>query len=158
VQRDSGLALVLVHPRNHRDSIKIGFNSYGASAWVYPDSIRIPVYTVRRDMGAKIGKMVPSLVGIKRPDTMPDDAQGLVRRNGTPNVGVGADVRVRPDAGVGAQNGSSTTPSASGGGHIGQPIQLDKLWCSPNPADDVAVVNFSLSEPSDVLIEVRNAP
>ena len=95
VQRDSGLALVLIHHRNHRDSIQIGrtgMQASGANTQASPiqwaDSIRIPVYSVRREMGAKIGKMVPSLVGITRPDTMPADAQGLrtVVRNPLPVV------------------------------------------------------------------------
>jgi Secretion system C-terminal sorting domain len=143
VQRDSGVALVLVHPRNHRDSIKIGFTSFGFANWAYTDSIRIPVYSVRRDMGAKIGKMVPSLVGIKRPDTMPDDAQGYVRRNGLRDTLSGAAGSLNRNNGI-ASSSSNKLEGAS-------------LSIAPNPADEVAVLNYSFSEATDINIEVRNA-
>ena len=156
VQRDSGLALVLIHPRNHRDSIQIGRTNTQAlpTQWVFSDSIRIPVYSVRREMGAKIGKMVPSLVGITRPDTMPADAQGLrtIVRNPLPVVsgksGVGGG-GVGDNTKFAAQLPSEVTTF--------EKLSIPVLQCTPNPADDQIHIDFSLPEVGEVAIEIRNA-
>jgi Secretion system C-terminal sorting domain len=112
---------------------------------------------------------------------MPADAQGLVQANPRPtqngrvengrvengrvengrvengrveNERVGANC-IRPDTvrqnndGEGIDVGSSNKFDGTN--------SVFKLSINPNPADDVAVINYTFPEPTDITIEIRNA-
>ncbi|NJN35671.1 MAG: T9SS type A sorting domain-containing protein [Saprospiraceae bacterium] len=58
VQRAGAKAFVIVHNSNSNGNIKLPKNG------VYKDSIRIPIFTIRRSLGERITSMLPSWVGI----------------------------------------------------------------------------------------------
>jgi hypothetical protein len=60
-QEAGATTVVMVHTTDSRDSVRLP----QSAQYVDAQRITIPCYTVRRSMGAKIGTMLPSMVGIK---------------------------------------------------------------------------------------------
>lgn len=58
VQKAGAKAFVIIHNSNTKGTIKL------PKQGIYKDSIRIPIFTIRRELGERITSMMPSLVGI----------------------------------------------------------------------------------------------
>ena len=159
-QRVGAKAIVLIHPNNNRDSILLK-----TGAWI--DSIKIPCYTVRRDIGAKMSALMPSQVGIKKPEIMDEDAQGLKARNGNGNQSTIATkdaakmaekdgVMARNEATEGASSKADSAKLAANGIVLTKTGLEAQFMLSPNPANDVATLTFNLSTKMDVTLEILN--
>lgn len=159
-QRAGAKAIVLIHPNNNRDSILLK-----TGAWM--DAIAIPCYTVRRDIGARMSALMPSQVGIKKPEVMDEDAQGFkVQTNGS-----NTSTTASKDAAQVAQNEENTenTENTEGGFQtpIGAPSSIvdakrrvesakQQFILSPNPANDVATLTFNLNKKTDLALDIFN--
>lgn len=162
-QRAGAKAIILVHQNNTPPTIQI-------TSGLYQDSIKIPCYTVRRDIGKRIGAMLPSKVGIKRPDTMPVNAEAL---RGTNNGNAtaqnqqqqqGNDQTENPLDNVAADN--TNNPNRPNYANDAQNLNSSPFklkdgtrynWrISPNPTTDFTTVAYRFSKPTDVSIEVFN--
>jgi hypothetical protein len=154
-QRAGVKAIVFIHPNNNRDSILIPRGSLA-------DSIRIPCFSVRQSLGEKMMIMLPSLVGIRKPDVMPEDAQGLVRQNNANTIGVSQN-STKGDAFDGAVNTqqppvnsspltASVTTETTTQSANGATIRL-----SPNPSDGLVFLEYKYPKPTDMRITVRNS-
>jgi hypothetical protein len=154
-QRAGAKAIVLIHPNNNRDSILL---KNGAFA----DSITIPCYTVRRDIGARMSALMPSQVGIKKPIVMDEDAQGLKSNTNTgtspttstTNATKLGEVRENTE---GSNQDTTTVVKTANGTIVTSKYSLKgQFTLSPNPANDMATLTFNLSKKADLTLEILN--
>jgi hypothetical protein len=152
-QRVGAKAIILCHPNNNRDSIQL-------SSGAFADSITIPCYTVRRDIGERMSALMPSQVGIKKPEVMPEDAQGLKGRSNN-NTSTTATKEV-PQLAENAENtegvaGNSMTDIQSTNSPTSTKSSTKmSLNLSPNPANDMSTLTLNLSKKVDIAIEIMN--
>lgn len=146
-QKAGAKAVILIHTTNSKDSVWLS----PQSPYAFADSLRIPCYTVRREMGKKMSGLLPSLVGLARPDSVPSDIQAL--RGATTNNG--SQQSTANHVGIGLSNTDNTATSQSGLGTSnvgnGATVNVSKtetpkadirnatsvFSLSPNPANDV---------------------
>ena len=152
-QRAGAKALVLIHPNNNRDSILL-------KTGAFTDSIKIPCYTVRRDIGARMSALMPSHVGIKRPVVMDEDAQGLKAQNGNGSQSTTAkkDAEKLGDKGENEDKTGENTEGGKKADALPQIVNSSKqqFSVSPNPANDVATLAFNLSKKTDFTLDILN--
>ena len=152
-QRAGASAIVFVHNSNNPNGIEI-------KTGVFKDSIRIPCFTVRKDIGTRISAMLPSKVAIVRPDTMPINAQALTMVN---NNGTSAQSQQSKDK---ADNPLDNTESSPQNPNFANNLNNSPFkladgtgynWrISPNPTSDYTTIEYRFSKPTDVTIEVFN--
>jgi Secretion system C-terminal sorting domain/PA domain len=165
-QKAGAKAVILIHTTNSKDSVWLS----PQSPYAFADSIRIPCYTVRREMGEKMSGLLPSLVGIARPDSVPSDIQAL--RGATTNNG--SQSTTANHVGIGMSDVGNTANSQSGLGTSnignGATVNVSKtetpkadiknatsaFSLSPNPANDMATLVFNLSQKTDLTLEILN--
>jgi Secretion system C-terminal sorting domain/PA domain len=156
-QRAGAKAIVFVHSSNDPNGIEI-------KTGAFKDSITIPCYTVRQDIGKRISGMLPSKVAVVRPDTMPLNAEALrTTNNGS-----------TPTQSQQGKNGAEETDPTLNKVVENQsnPIYANNLnnspfkltdgtgynWrISPNPTTDYTTVEYRFSRPTDVTIEIFTA-
>jgi len=127
-QKAGAKAVIIVHTTNSKDTVWLNYKT----KYAYQDSLKIPCYTVRQEMGVKISQMLPSLVGIARKDSSTVPIQTL------------------------QQNVDSIVNAANA--QFNKPLELDKTgWqLAPNPSDDEVTVYFSFSEKQNATLQVSN--
>lgn len=150
-QRAGATAIILVHQNNLPTNIQI-------LSGQYQDSIKIPCYTVRKDIGKRIAAMLPSKVGIKRPDTMPANAEALTSRTNNGNTATNQQNKNdRNDALDTDLTNKSTVNNASNSSQTVLTNGTRFNWrISLNPTSDFTTVAYNFSKPTDVIIEVFN--
>jgi hypothetical protein len=157
-QKAGAKAAILIHTTNSKDSVWLS----PQSRYAFADSIKIPCYTVRREMGEKMSGLLPSLVGIAKPDSIPSDIQALKTR---PNNGttVSNDVKVTTlEVIENHENTEGVTHVGIGLLDVGNVPKSDvrnlksAFGLSPNPANDVATLTFNLSKKTDLTLEILN--
>ena len=157
-QRAGAKAIILVHNNNLPTNIQVTWGHY-------QDSIKIPCYTVRKDIGKRISAMLPSKVGIKRPDTMPVNAEALTSRVNNDSIARNQQNKSNGDDALDtdfvltetsqAANGATNNPSSSPKTVLTNRGRYN--WrISPNPTSDYTTVEYRFSQPTDVTIEVFN--
>jgi Secretion system C-terminal sorting domain/PA domain len=67
-QEAGAAAVIIIHTTNRTDSVTIP-KLTGRIKYAYENKIKIPCFTVRNVIGAKLTTMLPTLVGIRRPDS-----------------------------------------------------------------------------------------
>ena len=72
VQRAGAKAFVIIHNSNSQGNIKL------PKRGLFKDSIRIPIFTVRSGVGDSVTKLLPTVVGIRKPTLPPVRPQQLV--------------------------------------------------------------------------------
>jgi Secretion system C-terminal sorting domain/PA domain len=95
VQRAGAKAFVVVHNSNSNGNIKLP--KQGA----YKDSIRIPIFTIRRSLGEKITTMMPSLVGISLRRPTPQSLVSVLNMQAQPEY---EKAHIQWENNTGAQN------------------------------------------------------
>jgi hypothetical protein len=142
-QRAGAKAVIFIHTANHRDSLQVPTGAF-------VDSIRIPCYVVRRDIGNVLSALLPSAVGIKRPDTMPEDAQARQTWNGLSNG---------PQATLNELTAKDTDGS-NNNRLISNPLRKSirtQIQISPNPASEIIYVDYQWEAVTDAQVVVKNA-
>jgi Secretion system C-terminal sorting domain len=74
-QRMGAKMVVMIHTTNSVDSVTLVKKN--KHTYAYQDSIKIPCYTVRNEIGNSLMQMLPSLVGVKVPDGVIKEIQAL---------------------------------------------------------------------------------
>jgi Secretion system C-terminal sorting domain len=74
-QRMGAKMIVMIHTTNSVDSVTLVKKN--KQTYAYQDSIKIPCYTVRNEIGNGLMQMLPSLVGVKVPDGVIKEIQAL---------------------------------------------------------------------------------
>jgi hypothetical protein len=67
-QEAGALAVIIIHTTNKTDSVTLP-KLTGRERYADGNKVKIPCFTVRKEIGAKLTGMLPSLVGIRRPDS-----------------------------------------------------------------------------------------
>ena len=152
-QRAGAKAIILVHNNNLPTNIQVTWGHY-------QDSIRIPCYTVRKDIGKRISAMLPSKVGIKRPDTMPVNAEALTIANNGNKSAQTQQSKTKADN-LSENTGNPQQNPNFANNLTNSPFKLadgtDYNWrISPNPTSDYTTIEYRFSNPTDVRIEVFN--
>jgi hypothetical protein len=148
--QDAGaLAVIIIHTTNSTDSVILP-KLTGRDRYADENKVKIPCFTVRSVIGAKLTTMLPSLVGIKRPDSVPtiqtmtqllptDSSkmlqQGLVKTAGNEGQSAASDV-----------NNPTNSPSFT---RIGWDI-------APNPVSNEVTLQYNFQEAHPLSIEVFN--
>jgi hypothetical protein len=156
-QKAGAKAVILIHTTNSKDSVWLS----SQSPYAFADSIKIPCYTVRREMGEKMSGLLPSLVGIAKPDSVPNDIQAMKART---NNGAIASNDVKTTSEVIENQGSTEGSNHVGFGmpDVGNAPKSDvrhpksTFSLSPNPANDVSTLTFNLGKATDLTLEVVN--
>lgn len=143
-QRLGAKGIIFIHPNNNRDSIRL-------QGGVYKDSIHIPCYSVRRDLGAMLTRMLPSKVGIKKPDIMPDDALGRIGQSTNPN-GVPPLSSIEK---LSANSDIDTLTNYATNKNLNNNNLSIQIY--PNPSTGIVFIAYSLSKDEDVKIDILTA-
>jgi Secretion system C-terminal sorting domain/PA domain len=151
-QNAGALAVIIIHTTNSTDSVILP-KLTGRDRYADENKVKIPCFTVRKVIGEKLTGMLPSLVGIKRPDSiiavqtmtqlLPTDStkmlqQGLLKTSGNGEQGIVSDVNNA--AGMNGMTFRST---------IGWEI-------APNPVSNEVTIQYNFSESHPLSIEVFN--
>jgi Secretion system C-terminal sorting domain/PA domain len=142
-QRAGAKAVIFIHTANHRDSLQVPTGAF-------VDSIRIPCYVIRRDIGRVLSALLPSAVGIKRPDTMPEDAQARRTLNGLSNV---------PQATLN-ELAANDTENSTHNELIPNPLRKSvrtQIKISPNPVSETIYVDYQFEQGIDAKVVAKNA-
>ncbi len=142
-QRAGAKAVIFMHTANHRDSLQLPSGSYA-------DSIRIPCYVVRRDIGKVLSALLPSAVGIKRPDTMPEDAQARRTWNDLSNMPQATYNTLATDV------TDNFNPNLRNTNALRKSISTT-IKISPNPATEMVYVDYELNPVAEAKVVVKNA-
>lgn len=150
-QRAGAKAIVFVHQSNDPNGIEI-------KTGAFKDSITIPCYTVRQDIGKRISGMLPSKVAVVRPDTMPVNAEALTSR--TNNGNTTTNQQNKNDGNDALDTDLTDKSTVNNASNSSQTVLTNGTrfnWrISPNPTSDFTTVAYNFSKPTDVTIEVFN--
>lgn len=149
VQREGAKALILIHYKNDKDSIELKSGNY-------VDSIKIPCFTIRHDVGKLMTTQLPAIVGIKKPDIMPDDAMALKAPNNINNNPIVAQNKKEEPVNQQEITKDKDTLSDKEKESLNKALLSSKFALSPNPTQDISYLQYNLSEITDLYIELRN--
>jgi Secretion system C-terminal sorting domain len=152
-QRMGAKMVVMIHTTNSVDSVTLVKKS--KQIYVYQDSIKIPCYTVRNEVGNSLMQMLPSLVGVKVPDDVINGTQTLAanpNNNQLPTATALADKEkaLAAKEAVEAQaqkleNERRASPNVKG-------------WrLSPNPSNTRTLLEFNFDTPQSLTVDIFNA-
>ena len=150
VQRAGAKAFVIIHNSNSEGNIKL------PKRGLYKDSIRIPIYTVRSNVGDSITTLLPSIVGIRK--QVPIRPMALTSQN--KDSIFAASQKVRDDIfiqdnqplnneTIGKQGLADASAQSLTQKNIGWSI-------APNPVTVEAVINYNFATKSTINIDVFN--
>jgi hypothetical protein len=142
-QRAGAKAVIFMHTANHQDSLQMPTGAF-------VDSIRIPCYVIRRDIGKVLSALLPSAVGIKRPDTMPEDAQARRTMNDLSNTPQATANTLSADV-AGDFNGNLLNTNA-----LRKSITT-QIKVSPNPAIEIVYVDYQFERIAETKVVAKNA-
>ena len=152
-QKAGAKAFVFIHNSNSNGNIKL------PKKGEFKDSISIPVFAVGKEKGKDISALIPSIAGIKQIAV----AQSLVRQDSLNTVAV---LSEQPSVKALGQHESEhqTGVSDNVSGQLNNletdnPLDISKPYMklSPNPAKDIAYINYGVPQPTDVQMDVKNA-
>ncbi len=145
LQRAGAKAAILIHPINNKDSIELKGGEYA-------DSIKIPCFTVRRGLGSLMTTQLPALVGIKKPEVMPDDAMAL--KSNQPKAGTPTIESAKSDKVVLLEANKIA---------IEKDVEIEstqktpnRFTLSPNPTQSIAYFTYNLKVALDLTIDLRS--
>jgi hypothetical protein len=144
-QKAGATTVVMIHTTNSRDSVRLPLTLQ------YADSQRvtIPCYTVRQSIGAKMGLMLPSMVGIKilaANDSNRNDIQNRVTMsNGNAPIPL-----LAPD--------KTTTADSEKEANASKSVEIVDLgWrLAPNPTTDEITIQYQFAEKTATSLEIFN--
>jgi hypothetical protein len=152
-QRMGAKMIVMIHTTNSVDSVTLAKKN--KQTYAYQDSIKIPCYTVRNEIGNRLMQLLPSLVGVKVPDNIINDIQTL---SANPNNNQLPFATTLDDK----QKAQGVTDAADE-----KAKQLEnerraspnvKGWqLSPNPANTEALLQFNFDTSSSLTVDIFNA-
>jgi hypothetical protein len=142
-QKAGATTVVMIHTTNSRDSVRLSPTAQ------YADSQRvtIPCFTVRQSIGAKMGMMLPSMVGIKilaQDDSSRSDIQNRVTMS-NPNAPL-------PQLTVAKADAPDANDSANKTVEI-----VDIGWrLAPNPTTEEITIHYQFAEKTATSLEIFN--
>ena len=152
-QEAGALAVIVVHTTNSTDSVILP-KLTGQQRYVDGNKVKIPCFTVRQVIGAKLKGMLPSLVGIRRPDSTvvvqtlsqrPTDSLGR-----TPSAATTADKTAVPT--------NQETDDLTGSDKAANALIIKEIgWqIAPNPVSNEVTLNYNFKETNTVKVDIFN--
>ena len=146
VQRAGAKAFVIVHNSNTKGAIKL------PKQGLYKDSIRIPIFTVRKQLGENINSLLPSLVGISlRIPPIQALAQSTLI-NPTVQQQKDKEKNALNTEGVGNKESIELGTASNLTG-----LTANEWRISPNPTSQTATLSYFFTQAAPLSIEVFNA-
>ena len=146
VQRAGAKAFVIVHNSNTKGAIKL------PKQGLYKDSIRIPIFTVRKQLGENINSLLPSLVGISlRIPPIQALAQSTLI-NPTVQQQKDKEKNALNTEGVGNKESIELGTASNLTG-----LTANEWRISPNPTSHTATLSYYFTQAAPLSIEVFNA-
>lgn len=150
-QRQGAKVVVMIHTTNSRDSVTLP--KAKKPTYAYRDSITIPCFTVRNEIGDRLMRLLPSLVGIKVPD---NETIHMLRTDVKNNVFTN---EIWPQKVLGDSLKTAAAEAEK------QRLEAEKLsnppvkgWMiSPNPSSTQVMVQYHFETAEPTQIEVFNA-
>jgi Secretion system C-terminal sorting domain/PA domain len=143
-QEAGALAVILIHTTNRTDSVILP-KLTGRERYADENKVKIPCFTVRNVIGAKITAMLPSLVGIRRPDSV-----GVIQALTQGGLTVSAAQAV-------LQAQQDSIAKAEYDKHIAAQAFTKIGWeLAPNPVHDEAVLVYNFEKSGKFTVEVFN--
>jgi surface antigen len=143
-QTAGALAVIIIHTTNRTDSVILP-KLTGNARYVDENKVKIPCFTVRNVIGTKITAMLPSLVGIRRPDSI-----GVVQaltQGGLTGTAAQAVLQAQQDS----------TAKAEYDKYIAAQAFTKIGWeLAPNPVHDEAVLVYNFEKSGKFTVEVFN--
>jgi Secretion system C-terminal sorting domain/PA domain len=146
--QDAGaLAVIIIHTTNSTDSVILP-KLTGRDRYADENKVKIPCFTVRSVIGAKLTTMLPSLVGIKRPDSVPT-IQTMTQLLPTDSTKLLQQGLVKTSSSESAETG--TIEDLNVNTNIGKPA----FTLSPNPSRNETSLTYQFPKATDVTVEVK---
>ena len=143
-QEAGALAVIVIHDTNSKDSVTLPKKS-ATVKYMNDNKVKIPCFTVRKEIGMALLHLSPSLVGIKRPKDTLGTLQSLTAL--APTDEMVAVKKAQTDSLVKAEYEK----------HLASQ-QFDKIgWeVAPNPVTSEMVLHYNFTQSSTLNIEVFN--
>ena len=150
--QDAGaLAVIIIHTTNRTDSVILP-KLTGQQRYADENKVKIPCFTVRNVIGEKLTGILPSLVGIRRPDSI-GTIQALVQQTPTDSAKMLQQGLVKTSGNEG-QGISDVNNAASNNGTL---FRYTFGWdIAPNPVSNEVTINYNFKETHTVQIDVFN--
>jgi hypothetical protein len=151
-QEAGALAVIVIHTTNSTDSVILPTLT-GQQRYMDANKVKIPCFTIRKVIGDKLTGMMPSLVGIRRPDSTvviqtlsqrPTDSLGQTRT--TTAAVVKTDAKHQE---VDELNGLDKAANAASFKGIGWEI-------APNPVSNEVTLNYNFKDMNTVKVDIFN--
>ena len=147
-QEAGALAVIVIHTTNSKDSVTLPKKS-GSVKYDNDNKVKIPCFTVRKEIGMSLLQLSPSLVGIKRPK----DTVGTLLTLQTANN------PILPVAQPTVQKMTNDTINQVEQGKINsthQPFNRIGWEVSPNPAKYEALLQYNFTQTASIQIDIFN--
>lgn len=148
-QEAGALAVIVIHTTNSKDSVVLPKKS-NIIKYDNDNKVKIPCFTVRKEVGMTLMQLTPSLVGIIKPKADVPNTQSLQTANDSLFSTVQLTVqKTSMDALSNTELDKNTT-------NQNQPFNRIGWQISPNPATSEAILNYNFTNASMLIIEVFN--
>jgi Secretion system C-terminal sorting domain/PA domain len=139
-QRAGAKAVILIHPKMKQEEIDL----HAPESDNLRDSIKIPCYTVSRNIGEKMISLLPSVVGIQKvkPKEEPKPDEPVIAEK--PVVLVENPLKET----VKKEQSKTPEPTAR--------EKMEGIVLYPNPATDIVQLSFDFKEPVPLTVEIFN--
>jgi hypothetical protein len=152
-QRLGAKAVIAIHTTNSTDSVTI--QKKNKQTYAFQDSIKIPCFTVRNEIGNRLAQMLPSLVGIQVPDGVINNIQAM-QSNQNNNVFPTTTSFTDKEKALAIKD--SIEALAQKLEHDRRASPNVKGWrLSPNPANTETLLEFNFDTSSSLTVDIFNA-
>ncbi len=149
-QEAGALAVIVIHTTNSTDSVILP-KLTGQQRYADGNKVKIPCFTVRKVIGDKLKGMMPSLVGIRRPDSV-GVIQALTQQTPTDSLKskqAAASAKTTAAAQAAADSLAMKQANSSAFKGIGWDI-------APNPVSNEVTLNYNFKEANTVKVDIFN--
>ena len=152
-QEAGALAVIVIHTTNSTDSVILP-KLTGQQRYVDGNKVKIPCFTVRNVIGVKLKGMLPSLVGIRRPDSTVV-VQTLTQR---PTDSLGRAPSAATTADKTAVPTNQETDDLTGSDKAANTLILKEIgWqIAPNPVSNEVTLAYNFKEINTVKVDIFN--
>jgi hypothetical protein len=152
-QEAGALAVIVIHTTNSTDSVTLP-KLTGQQRYVDGNKVKIPCFTIRKVIGDKLTGMMPSLVGIGRPDSTVV-VQTLTQR---PTDSLGRTQAAATNADKTAATSNEETDDLTGTDKAANALTFKGIgWqIAPNPVSNEVTLNYNFKDVNTVKVDIFN--
>ncbi len=152
-QEAGALAVIIVHTTNNTDSVTLP-KLTGREQYVDGNKVKIPCFTIRQVIGTKLKGMLPSLVGIRRPDSI-INVQNLSQR---PTDSLGRTQSAATTADKTAVPTNQETDELTNSDKAANTLTFKGIgWdIAPNPVSNDVTISYNFKESNTIKVDIFN--